>query len=255
MLRFANISLGSGGLPSCARCAEPAAASPRPAADVVADSVAQIVAWDATTGGPGPNIALAGMDAFDHPNLPEVLLPLMDLPVERIRLTTSGAALAAHDNARGCLGAGARHIEIVVLGGRETHEELTGGPGAFDRAAAGVARFRSEAAAAHLDVAVSGFVPVCRHNLESTAEAVLELARMGATVVTLDLSEAAAKSVAAPKAIAVAVETGVVHGTWVTVVGLESGASFSRLHAIAPAATEPATLAAPAAPADPGEPS
>lgn len=227
MIRFAEVALGVGEPVSCHRC-EVAAEPVFFASEAVVRAVQEAVAaWSA---GPGPNVALTGPEPFTHPELPALISAAREAGAERIRLRTEAGALTVPGNARGVVEAGVRHLEVALLGDADTHDALAARPGAAERLTAGVRAFADAGAAQGVPVCVSARVAVCRHNLPHVAGAVADAARMGATAVTLQVADAAARSAGASAWIAAALETGVVNGVWVSVAGMEP--PVSPLHAI-----------------------
>jgi hypothetical protein len=85
------------------------------------------------------------------------------------------------------LDAGVRQVEVVLLGGEEAHDRLTGRPGLHAAALAGMRTFRDIAQAAGLRVFVAGRVTLCRHNAAAAAFAVADLASVGALAVHIDV--------------------------------------------------------------------
>lgn len=238
MIRFAEVSLGQGGLPSCVKCSASAEPTFRPAADILAQLSLIAEKWP---GGPGPSVAFVGAEPFLHAELPVIVMGATSARFERIRLRTGATALAAHDNAEGAIHAGVRHVEAVLLGAGEAHDELAGLPGGFASAMTGLALLRNAAENGAKTVAVTGRVPVCRHNLEHVGPAVAALAQAGAVAIELAVSEGAADAAALTRHLAPAVETGVVNGVWVSVSGLpsEKFGALAPLHAVAPSEVAP----------------
>lgn len=221
MIGFVEVALGTGGGVRCARChGEPDAVSYASAAEVEA-AIGRAVARSREAGGPGPNVALAGPEPFAHPELPAVVAASMRAGVRRLRLDTSGAGLLSPANAAGVLGAGVRHIRVVLLGGTPgVHDALAGVPGAFDAALAGARAFREVADAAGERVSVVVHVPACRHNLRETPAAVAAAVEAGADAVTIALSDGGADLEPSLAWLRSACDTGVVNGVWVEVVGV-----------------------------------
>lgn len=231
MISFAEVAVGTGEPVSCGRCVQAEPATLLPAERILAEIRRTVSAWRE---GPGPNVALVGGEPFAHPELPAIISAAVDAGVVRLRLRTGAGALRAHGNADGAVDAGVRHLEVVALGQGWGHDAPAGAAGSFADTLAGVRAFRGAADARCLDVAVTGLVPVCRHNLEQAAAAVAALGRAGAVSVALDVAESAARSVGAAEWLQAAVDTGVVNRVWVYVRGAEIR-GMSRLHGIAPA--------------------
>jgi len=185
VLEFAEVTIGNGGVARCARCSPPVHGEVTfgPAAAVTQRIAATAAEW---AGGPGPNVAFTGAEPFAHPELPALVGAAVAAGAERIRLRTDAGALAGGNNASGVLAAGVRHIEVVLVGGdAQVHDGIVGRPGLYDAAVAGVAAFRSAAQAADVPVAITGYVPVCRHNAAHVVSTVLALAACGAVSVEL----------------------------------------------------------------------
>ncbi len=182
MLEFAEVTIGQGSPSPCIRCHPRDANAPAflPAATVLEAVAAVANEWRSP---PGPNVAFIGPEPFAHPELPLIVSGAAAAGFERIRLRTDAGALASGGNATGVLAAGVLHIEVILLGGdAATHDRVTGRPGLFDAAHAGVAAYRAAAAE---PVAITGFVPVCRHTAPHLSETVRALAEWGAGSVEL----------------------------------------------------------------------
>jgi len=233
MLAFAEVTIGEGGVVSCARCRarDDAARSFVPAATVLEQIAAVAGEW---RDGPGPNCTLIGVEPFAHPELPLIVSGAAAAGMERIRLRTDAGALGSGGNAAGVLSAGVLHIEVVLLGGdAATHDAATGRPGLFDAMRAGVAAYRSAAAAASQPVAITGFVPVCRHTTPHLSEIVHTLAGIGAVSVELFAEPGASVDAAA---VAAAHQTATVsgvclHGEIVPEAGIVPWVRWARHHA------------------------
>jgi MoaA/NifB/PqqE/SkfB family radical SAM enzyme len=232
-LRFATISLGSGGLPSCARCTPPGSVDQRTGWAVIAEALAIIESWDRAALGPGPNLSFGGAEPFSHAELPRIITTAAEAGASRLRLTTSAEALSVPGNAAGVVHAGVRHLEIQLLGDGVGHDDLTGRRGAFAAMVRGARGFSEAAGAQGAAVALTGRVVVCRHNLESVPAAVAALAELGAREVVLEVGDEAAASVDAGRWLVSACETGVVNGTWVSVRSSRPLATIPELHRFA----------------------
>jgi len=184
LITFAEVRIGTGPTTPCLKCAarstEP---SMRDAAAVLAELAEVAAAW---RNAPGPNVALGGVEPFSHPELPAIVQGAVESGYERVRLDTDAGALALGGNAAGVIAAGVRHLEVVLLAEGSEHDTLCGRPGLYAAAVAGVAAFRSAAAAEGAHVCVTGRVPVCRHNLAHVCRTVPGFAAMGAVAVRLD---------------------------------------------------------------------
>jgi len=155
----------------------------RPATRVLADVAEACGAW---SDGPGPNVSFVGAEPFAHPELPLLVQGAVEAGCERIRLRTDAGALSAGNNAAGVFSAGVRHLEVVLLGGEaNSHDGLVGREGAFAAAKAGVSAFGAVAAAQGLHVAVTGRIPICRHNRDHLLATVQALVALGAIAIQL----------------------------------------------------------------------
>jgi MoaA/NifB/PqqE/SkfB family radical SAM enzyme len=235
MINFVEIALGSGVACSCARCHTPPAREFF-SAEVVGSRIASVVAeW---ADGPGPNVLLVGPEPFAHPELPGIVASAAASGCERIGMRTDAGALSIPGNAEGVLGAGVRHLQVVVLGGQDAHDRLADRPGLFDAASQGVRAFIAAARHGGVRVAVTGIVPVCAHNVPELPAAVAALASAGAVAVEIAVQPAAAQVRGFSDWLASAIDTGTVNGLWVTVTGLEAPrVPRSALHAVSPFST------------------
>jgi len=86
------------------------------------------------------------------------------------------------------LGAGVHHLEVVVLAADDAHDRLTARSGLFKAAEEGCAAFLSAAGAEGVSVAVSAYVPVCRHSVACLPLAAAAVARLGAASMLVDAS-------------------------------------------------------------------
>jgi hypothetical protein len=178
MIGFAQVILGSGEAVTCTSCYPHREPTMRPAKEVLDDIAGLVASWPC---GPGPNLAFVGAEPFAHPQLPQLVQAAAESGCERIRLRTDGGALAVSGNAVGAFQAGVRHVEVVLLGGESaTHDKLSGRPGLFDAAVAGIGGFTAAARAAGEAVAVTGYLPVCRHSAPHLSAMLLTLASVGA---------------------------------------------------------------------------
>lgn len=207
MITFAEVAIGSGGICGCSRCGGPAGMA-RSVGRIITDLEQSGSDWSA---GPGPNVVFTGFEPFAHPELPAIVEAAVSRGFERVRLRTDGGALSRPGNAAGVLGAGVHQLEVVILGGPDTHDALSGRAGLFQSASAGAAAFLSEATRLGKRVAVSGHVPICRHNIAETPAAVAALASFGATAVHIDASAYDDARSEAPQLIAAALETATVN--------------------------------------------
>ncbi|MDA3937249.1 MAG: hypothetical protein PF636_10430 [Actinomycetota bacterium] len=210
MLRFEQIVIGDGGLPSCGRCAAHSDPIFRPAIEVIPEI------HDAALLHCGPvfNVSFLGTEAFLHPELPLLVTSAIEADAKRVGIMTSGQALSHGDNAAGILHAGVRHVDIVCLGDEALHDGLTHAPGSYAAAREGVKALHAAAEKAGVHIAVMGHIPVCRHNVQAIPDAVAGLVSMGVVAVHLDPQEDldVARNI---EWFGAAFQTGIMHGTWV----------------------------------------
>jgi len=234
VIAFSEVSIGAGGLPACSRCSAEVQVRLRDSAEVVRDIRSAVEQWKS---GPGPNVVLGRAEPFLHPELPSIVGAARDAGVRRLRLVTGGGALGVGENASGSIQAGVRHLELVLLSGEASiHDALWGRDGALAAALKGVERF-SEAATAHgMPIALTGRIPVCRHNAASVPSAVGALGAAGAVSVVI---QPAPEGGFAPDAawLAAVADTGMVNRVWVTFSGWTEPLPGSTLHAHAPYVT------------------
>jgi MoaA/NifB/PqqE/SkfB family radical SAM enzyme len=189
----------------------------RPAEEIIEHGRRIIAEWDH---GPGPNIGLHGPEPFGHPDLVECVGAIVQSGVQRLCIATDGVALRSEQNALGIMAAGIRHVRVSMLGSSALHDDLQGAKGSHEAAIAGMKLVRDAAARAQTPFLLCGYIPVCQHNLHDIPAAVVELAHAGASAVQLDVDDAALPN-SAGQWLQAAVETGIVNGTWVSVVGGE----------------------------------
>lgn len=219
MLSFARIAVGEGTPLGCASCA--AQREPRyyPASQVIEAVRAAVVDWE----GPGPNLLLAGPEPFAHPELPALVSACVEAGADRIAIETDGAALSVPANAVGVLSAGVSHMHVRLLDADDAH-------GRTRDSLAGMAAYLQAAQAAGTTVCLVAVVPVCRHNLITLPDTVLQLASLGVHAVRLlsggQLPAAAAATIAA------ACDTGMVNGVWVETDGLLPLPDTHVLHSV-----------------------
>ncbi|MBN2847684.1 MAG: radical SAM protein [Coriobacteriia bacterium] len=229
MIEFVRIEVGEGAPVRCAHCAPPVVAECRTTESILAEISAASAAWGDS---PGPNVLLAGSEPFAHPELPALVAACVEEGVERIGLETEGGALAAHGNAAGVLGAGVRHLQVVVIAADDAIADgLTGRPGRMRAVKAGVAAYLDAARDAGVAVVVTAVVPLCRHTLPDLAQTVGLLASWSIHAVRLvpgddPLHDSASVMIAA------ACDTGMVNHTWVEVADGVPLPVTHRLHAL-----------------------
>ncbi len=217
MIDFFNISLGEGIGCACRRCSPPTPEHFREV-DAILEEVSRAVAlWDGV--GPGPNIAFTGPEPYRHRRLPTLAQGAMAAGVQRLSLSTDAVALAMPDTAAGSLDAGVRHIEVPLLGASShSHDALSGTPGSFDGALAGMRTLKSVGEERGVPVLICGRVRVCSHNVRELPGIVIAFAQVGANSVTLELDGTVPATVARPW-VGAAVDTGIVSNVWVALEG------------------------------------
>jgi len=229
VVEFVRIEVGEGAPVRCARCAPTAVSESRTTDSILAEISAASAAWGDR---PGPNILLAGSEPFTHPELPALVATCVEVGAERIGLETEGGALAAHGNAAGVLGAGVRHLQVVVLAADDAiAESLTGRPGRMLAVKAGVAAYLEAAREAGVAVVVTAVVPLCHHTLPALAQTVGLLASWGVHAVRLVPGDEPLPD-SASVMIAAACDTGMVNHTWVEVADGVPLPATHRLHAL-----------------------
>jgi hypothetical protein len=184
----------------------------------------------------GTAVLLAGCEPFAHPELVPIVTGAIAAGVERLGLRTDARALGRGQNARGAVSHGVRWIDVPVLGGSgELHDALAATSGAFAAAIGGMEAFLQAGRETGVPVVLSGYVPVCGHNVADLSASVAAFVRGGATSVRLDVDAATAASAGTPARIEAAIETGVVNGVWVSVSGIAADALPGHgLHLLAP---------------------
>lgn len=222
MITLAEVEIGTGGTLPCMECARHHAPESvaRPADEVRERLIGVRRRW---ASGPGPNVSFVGFEPFAHPELPIIIRVAADTGYRAIRLRTDAGALSVPANAEGALAAGVRQIEVVLLADEDRHDELTQRRGLFAAAEAGVRVFREAAERAGLTVAITGLVPVCKHNAEHAPFAAARLARWGAVAVHVDAS--AAREADRPYIVA-ALDTAAANACAGSVSGLEGEVPF-----------------------------
>lgn len=182
MLRFAEVTIGSGLVLACARCADVRQAEPQ-SLESIGDSLRPHRGCD--------GVWLTGMEPFEHPRLPQVIVAAREAGLPRIGLRTNAGALSVGGNAAGVLSAGVTLIEFVLLGhDPASHDTMARRAGLFDAATGGLRAYRAAAEATGQFVYLAALVPVCRHNVESLPLTVAAAAAAGATSITLDTARA-----------------------------------------------------------------
>lgn len=186
MITFTELIIGTGGIAPCLQCAKKGAAvSPSPV------DIAQMELTARRPANPGiSGVALVGFEPFAHPQLPAIIASVRAQGEERIRLRTDCGALVTPGNAEGVIAAGVRHLEAVFLSDAANHDRLTGRAGLFEAATRGVRIFTAAAAAADARCVLTGYIPLCPHNVQTAAFAVAHLASLGAVAVHVDAAQA-----------------------------------------------------------------
>jgi len=219
VIRFADISLGTGGEVRCSRChGEQQPASYRSAAEIAPEISMACTLWD---GLPGPNVRLTGAEPFGHPELPALVATATEAHCRRLCLDTDAVALRSRQNAGGSLMAGVRHLRWTILGGTPgVHDALSGEPGALDASVEGARSFVSIASDEAIAVSVTALVPVCRHNAHDLPAAAGLAVDAGVDRILLRVEDGGLDLLSALPWIVAACDTGVVNGVWVEVEGV-----------------------------------
>ncbi len=183
MIGYRRVLIGEGGTARCSACMRGSTAAPvfRPIDDIVREV--------ALVGGETPvpdGVLFTGCEPFSHPQLPGIVDAARQMGIRRVCLRTDAGALSKGDNARGALAAGVTHIDVVLLADSEDHDRLTGIRGLASACVAGVRAFKEAAEAAGRRAALTGRVPLCRHNVHLAAHAVARLAALGAVAVCIE---------------------------------------------------------------------
>ncbi|MBA4370044.1 MAG: hypothetical protein C0418_00500 [Coriobacteriaceae bacterium] len=216
VIKFGAVPVGAGDAVSCLRCSAEEDVSYDPVERIVERARCIVDAWSA---GPGPNLTLVGPDPLEHPEAGRLIHAVMELGVERLCVVTAGEALSRPGIASMVADEGVTHVRVTVLAGDAmTHDSLSGRPGSFERALAGMRALGEAFDALSAPHILCGRVPVCAHNLQALPGAVLALAQNGVRSIALDLSRASLGSQALPW-VEAAVDTGMVSGAWVCTVG------------------------------------
>lgn len=178
MFEFSTISLSGSATPQthCIRCSS----EPR----VPASFEEARGALDAATDADG--VMFMGYEPFAHPELVRLLAHARGRGIRRIGLSTDGGALANISNAAGCLDAGVRLFELVVLGNdAKTHDYLAGAPGLYDAMRRGVENIRTLSSARGYHIAIVALIELCQHNLDQLPLFAARCADLGVNAVRL----------------------------------------------------------------------
>lgn len=223
MLRFTEIALGHVDAPSCRRCGSDGGVSYRDADAICADIAHATLNEEP---GPGPNIALGGVEPLGHVALHEILACAVRAGARRLRLDTDASALANPGVASDLVRAGVSHLQFELLGSTASrHDALTRSESPFDDTLRGIACFVESAAALGVRAFVSARVPTCRHNLEDLPAIVTTATQAGARHVRLVIEDGGLDPWVAAPWLEAACDTGIVYATWVEVEGVPYGAA------------------------------
>lgn len=219
MIRFVDIPMGSGGGVRCVECHGPAVPARYSGRDEIASAIELAIAeWK---GRPGPNLAFGGPEPFGHADLPALVAVAIDGRAQRLWIDTDASALCSPVNARGAVNAGVRGITVALLGAvEETHDAISGEPGALAATLDGVRSFADAARVAAVEVAVTVVVPVCRHNVSELPAIVGRAVEAGAQRVVVRVEDGTVDLSSARALLTAACDTGVVNGAWVEVAGV-----------------------------------
>ena len=203
VLNFVSIPLGNGQVCACTRCATDGATQAtceEIGATIAQLTTARFAAKVAEETGGGLAAAaldgaiLTGAEPFAHPDLVDTIARLRATGIPRIAVQTSATALAAPANAAGSIGAGVRVFEVVLLGGEARHDVLTGEPGSYAAALAGIAQVREAARASGTRVFISALIRLCAHSRGELIPAVVGAVGAGVRAVRIEASAGAEPS-------------------------------------------------------------
>jgi hypothetical protein len=190
----------------------------RESSAILADITQAVGGWGE---GAGPNLALAGIEPFNHPEIDSIIRAARKAGTKRLRLNTNAIALGMRDIAEAALANGVRHVRFPLLGSTsESHDMLTGSAGGFDATLRGIAVFSEVAAEMSATTHVSVEIPLCRHNLQDVLNTVPVAAASGASSIVIALQDAHLDLGSAVAWIEAACDTGVVNTVWVEVEGV-----------------------------------
>ncbi len=210
MLDFEMVVLGEEG-PVCRACGS---TGPAPAAPHGEDVAAAVRASDDPT---GHNVEIGGPDRV---RLLAATKEAVAAGAARVRIRTDAAGLSEED-ADALIGAGARSLRFRLLGGAaHTHDRLVGRRGHFDEVRAGVRAYRRRADERSATVAISAYVPVCRHCVQDVPGIVSAAAETGAQEVLLEVVDPGLDVVTAGPWFGAGCDTGTVNVTWVGLRGV-----------------------------------
>jgi len=209
VIETVRIDIGSGGLPSCARCGVPGAPTFHSATDVIASISKAAVDSNAV-------LMLGGAEAFGHAALPEIVGAAVASGWRRIGLQTAGGLLTVGGNAPGVLHAGVRHFEVVIVPS-DSSTLAVDGPAPLD----GIRELVAAASAAGVRIAVTAVLPTCRHGVAALPSAVADLAAVGVGSIRIVAEPESCTGPRALAAVVAACDTGVVNAVWVDVSGVD----------------------------------
>ncbi len=226
MLSFTRVSMGEGSAITCRACGVSPSLSHRDT-DEAAAEVARAVA----SASGAANLALSGGEPLVHPGLWTVLSAAREAGATRIRVETAGDPSGVDDVAGRLLEAGVRHLRVrVTAGSADSSDRLTVESGYLGAALGVLGDFLAASSRMDVQVALSGAILVCKHNLSELPLAIGELVAAGATAVSLQVAPGLAEREAIPWLLA-ACDTGAVNCAWVSVEGTELPPTH-RLHSL-----------------------
>lgn len=185
---------------------------------ILEDITEAVEGW---SGGAGPNLALTGIEPFNHPELDRIIRAATAAGTKRLRLDTNATALGTREVSEAVFEGGVRHVQFPLLGSTsEAHDMLTGSAGGFAATRRGVETFAAVAADAGAKVQVGARVPLCRHNIQDVSAAVATAAKAGASYLVIAVQDEHLDLGSAVPWIEAACDTGVVDTVWVEVEGI-----------------------------------
>lgn len=225
MIPFGFITLGTGGLPRCARCVPEGPGLAFGDSTEIRARVDETVAnWESAS---GPNLVFGGVESFAHPELPALVAYAVQAGVSRLALETGGGPLTTGENAAGAIHVGVRHVVIHYVPHDEPTTNVPALPDPAALALAGIRAFRHAADVRGVKVAVSAHIPVCEHTGPLLPAAVADLAGAGAAAVRLFAATGVSVGGSLLAHVTAACDTGVVNGVWVDVAGIALPPSHS----------------------------
>jgi uncharacterized Fe-S cluster-containing radical SAM superfamily protein len=163
----------------CGFCPYTIIRSCRPQAALTADELRDRVRQARADG--CEEVAFSGGEPTIRPDLPEIVAYARSLGFRRVAVTTNGRRLAYRDYARSLLDAGLTGASVSLHGATaEVHDAITGVPGSFAQATAGLARLCHEAATAAIPLHLSTITVLVPSTLPGLRDTLVLAGRLGA---------------------------------------------------------------------------